>query len=192
MPAAAWAAKSGDPILFAERDRLPEPTRRALVAHQQPRIYVLGPSSVISPKVTEALRRLGTVTRVGGQDPVRNAVQFARYADGAFGWGVVDPGHGLVFANPGRPADAAAAAPLSASGTWGPLLLVAPDGSVEKPLADFLLDVEPGYAKDPARGVYNHGWIVGDDDAVSVKAQSRIDRLLEIAPARNRLPDRHP
>ena len=37
----------------------------------------------------------------------------ARYRDGAFGWGIVDPGHGLVFARAGRPLDAAAAAPLS-------------------------------------------------------------------------------
>ena len=30
------------------------------------------------------------------------------------------------------------------------------------------------------RGVYNHGWIVGDDKAISVGVQSRIDLLLEI------------
>ena len=30
------------------------------------------------------------------------------------------------------------------------------------------------------RGVYNHGWIVGDDKAISVGVQSQIDQLLEI------------
>ena len=30
------------------------------------------------------------------------------------------------------------------------------------------------------RGVYNHGWIVGDEHAISVATQSRIDSLLEI------------
>lgn len=188
MPAAAWAAKTGDPILFAGRDELPDATRDALAAHQQPRIYVLGPSEVISPAVTRELRELGTVIRVGGQDPVTNAIEFARYADGVFGWGVVDPGHGLVFADPRRPADAAAASPLSASGKWGPLLLVDEAGELPGPLADYLLDIQPGYRQDPTRGVYNHGWIIGDDTAVTVAAQAQIDRALEIAPVRTSLP----
>ena len=63
---------------------------------------------------------LGPVTRVAAADPVRSAIAFARYADGLFGWGIVDPGHGLVFANAHRTLDAAAAAPLSASGTLRP------------------------------------------------------------------------
>lgn len=188
MPAAAWAAKSGDPILFTNKDTVPEATRTALTAHQQPRIYVLGPSSVISPAVTRVLRTLGTVTRIGAQDAQSNAVAFARYADSSFGWGVVDPGHGLVFADPRRPADAAAAAPLSASGTWGPLLLTDDKGGLPKVLSDYLLDIQPGYSKDPTRGVYNHGWIVGDDQAVTVEAQSLIDAALEIVPAKNSLP----
>ena len=56
-------------------------------------------------------------------DPVANAIAFARYVDGTFGWNINDPGHGFVIANSSRPADAAAAAALSGSGTWGPLLL---------------------------------------------------------------------
>ncbi len=186
MPAAAWAAKSGDPILFVERDRVPPDTRAALDALQQPRIYVLGPSKIISPKATRTLRRLGTVTRVGGQDPVRNAVAFARFVDGAFGWGVVDPGHGLVFARADRTLDAAAAAPLSASGKYGPLLLLDDADQIPRPLEDYLLDIQPGYTRDPVRGVYNHGWIVGDGSAVSVDLQSRLDSLLEIVPVSQR------
>ena len=192
MPAAAWAAKSGDPVLFVNRDTIPADTRSAIEAHEQPHIYILGPGNVISSAVARELKKLGTVVRIDGRDAERNAIAFARYTDGRFGWGVVDPGHGLVFANPGRPADAAAAAPLSASGTWGPLLLVGSDGELSAPLADYLLDIQPGYGKDPTRGVYNHGWLVGDDKAVSVAAQSRIDALLEIAPASNRLPSGAP
>ena len=30
------------------------------------------------------------------------------------------------------------------------------------------------------RGVYNHGWIIGDEKAMPVATQSRIDALLEI------------
>jgi hypothetical protein len=182
MPAAGWAAKSGDPILFTRRNALPRATRAAIASHQRPKIYVLGPSEVVGPKVTRALRKLGRVTRVGGADPVRNAIAFARYADGPFGWGVVDPGHGLVFAKADRTLDAAAAAPLSASGTYGPLLLVDDAAEVPGALEQYLLDIQPGYRRDPVRAFYNHGWIVGDQSAISVASQSRIDALLEIVP----------
>jgi hypothetical protein len=99
----------------------------------------------------------------------------------------VDPGHGLVFAGEGAdPQTAAAAAPLSASGTYGPLLLVGDPSKVDAPLASYLLDIQPGYAKDPVRGVYNHGWIVGDESVMSIAAQAQIDRLLEISPVNQR------
>lgn len=189
MPAAAWAAKSGDPILFTGRDALPESTRVALEAHRRPRIYVLGPSSVISPAVTRDLRKLGTVIRVGDQAPESNAVAFAKYADSSgFGWGVIDPGHGLTFVDPRRPADAGAASPLSASGKWGPMLVMNDDGSLPTAVRDYLLDIQPGYRDNPTRGVYNHAWIVGDDKAVTVAAQAEIDALLEIKPVNDSLP----
>jgi hypothetical protein len=181
MPAAAWAAKSGDPVLYVTKDRVPPDTVAALQAHQQPKIYLLGPTSAISDKVMPQLRRLGTVRRIAGPDPVANAIAFARYVDGTFGWGVVDPGHGLVFANQSRPLDAAAAAPLSATGTYGPLLLTQ-GGKLPIPLVQYLLDIQPGYQKDPVRGVYNHGWLIGDQGAISLADQSRIDSLLEIVP----------
>jgi ell wall binding domain 2 (CWB2) len=186
MPAAAWAAKAGDPVLFTHRDSIPRDTRAAIAAHQQPKIYVLGPPSVISDKTLAGLKRLGTATRVSGRDPVSNAIAFARFVDGAFGWGVVDPGHGLVFVNAKRPADAAAAAPLSASGSYGPQLLLDDATRVPPALEGYLLDIQPGYTRDPVRGVYNHGWIIGDDGAVSEATQSRIDALLEIVPVNER------
>ena len=180
MPAAAWAAKSGDPVLFVRRDAIPAETRAALVAHRKPKIYVLGPPETISDNVATALGKLGTVTRVGSGDPARSSIDFARFIDGPFGWGVVDPGHGIVFARADRPLDAVAAAPLSASGTYGPLIVVSNADRLDAPVDAYLLDIQPGYRKDPVRGVYNHGWIVGDDKAISVGVQSRIDLLLEI------------
>ena len=128
----------------------------------------------------EQLDELGTARRVSGPDPVQNAIAFARFSDGSFGWNVVDPGHGIVVANTQRPLDAAAGAPLSAAGSYGPLLLITAGNALPAPLQDFLLDIQPGYDKDPVRGVYNHGWIMGDESAVSVDVQARIDQLLEI------------
>jgi putative cell wall-binding protein len=188
LPAAAWAAKSGDPILFVNKNALPADTKAAIVAHQSPKIYVLGPSSVIAPAVTKQLRKLGKVTRVGGQTPAANAIAFARFVDGSFGFGIVDPGHGLVFAPVNAdPATAAAVAPLSSSGSYGPLLLLENANTPSKELAQYLLDIQPGYAKDPVRGVYNRAWIVGDERAVSAQLQSTIDRYLEIVPVSQHL-----
>ena len=125
MPAAAWAAKAGDPVLFVHRNSLPQETKAALLAHDQPRIYILGPPATVSAAVASDLKKLGTVKRLGAANPIDNAIAFARYSDPTFGWGVVDPGHGLVFARTNQPLDAAAASPLSVSGSYGPLLLLA-------------------------------------------------------------------
>jgi putative cell wall-binding protein len=185
MPAAGWAARSGDSVLFVTSDTVPPATAQAIRTHQRPRIYVLGPPSVISDTVERALGKLGSsVTRIAGATPVDNAIAFARYLDPQFGWGIRDPGHGLVFANASRPLDAAAAAPLSGSGTYGPLLLVDRPAPLPPTLAAYLLDIQPGYKGDPTRGVYNHGWLIGDGRTISVPTQAAIDRLLEIAPVK--------
>jgi hypothetical protein len=182
MPAAAWTAKSGDPILFVTRDGVPLETRNAIERLQHVRIYLLGPGSVISSRVAAQLRRLGPVKRIAGSDPATTAIEFARYSDGDFGWDVVNPGHGLVFANASDPLSAAAGAALSGSGTYGPLLVLDSPTTLPSALTGYLLAIEPGYQSDPSRGVYNHGWIIGDERAISLAVQDRIDALLEIAP----------
>jgi hypothetical protein len=182
MPAAGWAARSGDPVLWTPKDSLPPETRAAIQAHPKPRIYVLGPPEAISEKVVEDLSKLGRTKRISGPDPIQNAIAFARYSDGRFGWNVVDPGHGLVFVNESRTLDAAAAAALSGSGQYGPILLMQEAGALPEPVQEYLLDIQPGYDKDPVRGVYNHGWLMGDESAISGDVQSRIDALLEIQP----------
>jgi hypothetical protein len=180
MPAAGWAAKSGDAVLFTTKDTLPAATRKAIAAHEHPDIYVLGPTKLISPAVFKELRKLGNVVRVAGENPVDNAIAFARFSDGAFGWGVQDPGHGLVFASSDRPLDAPGASALSASGTYGPLLLTDSAKLMPARLRGYLLDIQPGYRSDPVRGVYNHAWLIGDESALSVAVQAEIDDLTEI------------
>ncbi len=182
MPAAAWAARSGDPVLFAEQDELPPPTGAALRRHPKVPVYVLGPSSAISSQVVRRIGQISRdVSRVSGEDPVANAIAFARYADGGFGWDINDPGHGFVVARSEDPLDAAAAAPLSASGTWGPLLLTDSADTLPPALRGYLLDVKPGYTADPTRAFYNHVWVIGDEEAIDVNQQAEIDELAELA-----------
>ena len=182
MPAAAWAARSGDPVLFADQNGLPKPTVAALERHPKTPVYVLGPSSAVSSGVVRQIGELGNpVRRVSGEDPVASAIALARYADGNFGWNVDDPGHGFVIARSDEPLNATAAAPLSASGTWGPLLLTDSADTLPPALRGYLLDVKPGYTTDPTRAFYNHFWLIGDQGAIDVNEQAEIDELAELA-----------
>ncbi len=181
IPAAAWAARSGDPVLFAEATELPPATASALRRYPGAPVYVLGPASAISDGVLAKIRRIaGTVRRVGAEEPVANALAFARYRAGSFGWNVNDPGHGFVLARAEAPLDAAAAAALSGSGTWGPLLLTDSATKLPAELRSYFLDVKPGYT-NPTRSYYNHVWVIGDQEAIDVNQQAEASELAETA-----------
>lgn len=180
-PAAAWAARSGDPVLFTAAAKLPAATAKALERNPATPVYVLGPSAAISSDVFREVSEIGNpVRRVSGETPVDTAIALARYSSGGFGWNINDPGHGFVIARSDSPLEAAVAAPLSASGTWGPLLLTDGPGTLPKALREYLLDVKPGYSTDPTRAFYNHVWVIGDQGAIDVSQQAEIDQLAEL------------
>jgi hypothetical protein len=182
VPAAAWSARSGDPVLFSDAKKLPGPTASVLKANSKAPVYVLGPSSAISSEVVREIAKISKrVKRVAGEDPIANAVAFARYRDGSFGWNVNDPGHGFVLARSDAPTDAAAAAALSGSGTWGPLLLTDDASKLPEEVRSYLLDVKPGYTNDPTRAFYNHVWVIGDQEAIGVDQQAEVNELAELA-----------
>lgn len=184
MPAAAWAARSGDPILFADGDQVPEATLKVIRKHPDTPVYVLGPETAISGKALRQMeKKAASVTRTGNaDDPVESSIDFARFVDGDFGWNINDPGHGFVIAAVDRPLDAAVAAPLSAGGKPGPLLVTTDGESVPPALQGFLADTKPGFIDDPTRAVYNHVWLLGDSTVISVGFQAQIDELTELAP----------
>ena len=186
MPAAAWAARSGDPVLFSGHNQVPAATLAALRRHAAAAVYVIGPESVISKAALSQVARVSaSVQRVGGTGAVQNALVFARYTDGTFGWNINDPGHGMELANSDRPLDAAGAASLASSGKWGPLLITDTADALPPELRSFLLDIKPGYATDPTRAVYNHVWLMGDATAIGGEVQAEIDELAELAPVGN-------
>ena len=183
MPAAAWAARSGDPVLFTGRKNLPKPTAG-------------GPAPPPEGPGLRARALLGDLLRGPAQKSPRSAPGCAASpartrsrtrspspatTTADFGWNVNDPGHGFVVARSDEPLDAAAAAPLSASGTWGPLLLTDDAGTLPAALRGYLLDVKPGYTEDPTRAFYNHVWVIGDQEAIEVGQQAEIDGLAELA-----------
>jgi hypothetical protein len=191
MPAAGLAAQSGVPLLLSEGSSLPSETAAALRLLHRPAIYVMNGASLAKP-VLGALAKLGRVTRIPqtspGEPPSSSAaaIAAARFTDGVFGWGIKEPGHGLVFAGSGRPLDAPAAALLSATGEYGPLLLLEAPGRIGAPLAAYLGNIQPAYTSAPefraVRGVYNHGWLIGDEHAITLATQAELDSLLEISP----------
>lgn len=201
MPAAGWAAESGDPVLFVTPGSVPGPTRQALRADGHPRIYVLGPSRVISDTVLSQLRRYGTVKRVasGAGSPAASAVAFAEYRDppcvyeqpcahipGSFGWAIRSPGHGYVILSASQPLAAAAAAPLSGSADFAPQLVIDNPTRLTGAVFSYLLNyATPGYTSEgPTAAVYNHAWLIGGPAQLSFALQSQLDELLQAVPQR--------
>ena len=185
MPAAAWAARSGDAALPVRETVIPAPVRKALAAHERPNVYLLGPQRIISERVADLLESEGlarSVNRIKGPTAVENAIAFARYEKGDFGWGVAVPGYNFTVANLSRPLDAGAAASLATRGVFAPLLLSDDAANLPEPLEDYFLSVQPGYEDDPGNAVYNRAWILGDEEAISIRQQAQIDRITELIP----------
>jgi ell wall binding domain 2 (CWB2) len=191
MPAAAWAARSGDAVLPVRAASVPRAVIDALETHERPNVYLLGSERVIGAEVARRLerRRLArSVARIAGATAVENAIAFARYEKGDFGWGVVVPGYNFAVASTTRPADAAAAASLATRGVFAPLLLTDRAEALPEPLESYLLSVQPGYEDDPGQAVYNRAWILGDEETISLRQQAQIDRITELIPVQPNAP----
>jgi hypothetical protein len=191
MPAASWAARSGDAALPVHKNSIPPAIAKALASHEGADVYLLGPPSVISASVEKELRTkklARSVNRISARTPVESAIAFARYEKGDFGWGIVVPGYNFAIANVDRPLDAAAAASLATRGVFAPLLLTDNSDALPPALERYLLSVQPGYEDDPAQAVYNRAWILGDDKAVSVNEQARVDATAELIPVQSNAP----
>ncbi len=194
MPAAGYAAESGEPILYANDQDVPAATQEALLAHRHPHIYILGPTSVIPNSVAQELAHYGVVHRISANSPAALAVVFAEYRDpacppsgqcahipGSFGWAIRSPGHGFVLINQAQTLDAAASAELSASGGFGPQLLLEQPNTLPQVVLNYLVGyATPGYnSAGPTTAVYNHAWLIGGSNLISESVQGQVDSLLE-------------
>jgi Cell wall binding domain 2 (CWB2) len=183
MPAAALSARSGDAVLLTPREELPGPTVEALKRHEKPNVFVVGPESVIGSDIERKLRPLARrVQRIEGPTPVQNAIEFAKFQSGGFGWGAEVPGQNFTIASTSRPLDAVGAASLATNGVFAPLLLTDDADTLPRSLESYLLDVQPGFEDDPSLSVFNHVWLLGDDDTISVEQQGRIDEITALIP----------
>lgn len=185
LPAINWIAHMPEPLLYVTKDEVPDATVKALQERQgNATIYLLGPDSVISKKVEEDLKEYGKVTRISGDTPYENSIAFAKFKDESnqFGWGITTPGHNLSFVTIDSPALAIAAAPFSHLGKHAPLIFTE-KAQLPDAVMEYTMILQPKFKNSPSEGPYNHAWITGDSETVTVGTQSQIDDMLEISPA---------
>lgn len=186
LPGVAWIAHMDDAsVLLVESDRLPEATRRALEERQAPfAAHILGPEGYISAEVERQLRETGAqvVTRIGGEDPYETAVAFARFREGAFGWGIAGPGHGFYFVTPENWQAAVAGALTAHLGGHGPLLFT-DTRELARATRQYLEEVRPTFAEgDPTLARFNRGYLVAPPEEIGLDQQAEIDWWLESVP----------
>lgn len=185
IPAATWAARSGDVVLFTGSEDVPASTIRYLKKKRNADVpvFVLGPPEAVSAAAFARLEKATKeIERVSGNDPAANSVALATFSSGSFGWNLNDPGHGYTVARADRPMDTIASTPLSTGGTWPALLLTDSSSKLPQVVLDYLLDVKPGYDTDPTRALYNKVWIIGAESVIDVDQQAVIDDAAELAP----------
>ncbi|HHT7237146.1 MULTISPECIES: ArsR family transcriptional regulator [Bacillus] len=181
-PAVNWISHMPEPLLYVEKDKVPEATMEALkVRKNKANIYVLGPEKIISKEVEKELNKYGKVTRISGETPTENSVAFAKFKDEKtkFGWGFTKPGHGLSFVSSKTPDLAIAGAPFSHMGKHAPVVLLE-EGKASQPVYDFLATIQPKFKDDPTLGPYNHAFLLGSTSDISFETQGILDERLEI------------
>ncbi|PGB03007.1 cell wall-binding repeat-containing protein [Bacillus toyonensis] len=181
-PAVNWISHMPEPLLYVEKEKVPEATIEALkMRKDKANIYVLGPEKIVSKEVEQELSKYGKVTRISGETPVENSIAFAKFKDEKtkFGRGFTKPGHGLSFVSSETPDLAIAGAPFSHMGKHAPVVLLE-EGKASQPVYDFLASIQPKFKDDPTLGPYNHGFLLGSTSDISFETQGILDERLEI------------
>lgn len=185
LPAAAWAAHEGDPLLYVRRQTVPAPTLAFLRERPSLHAVLLGGPGLIEPaverQVAEVLR--GGVWRVPGQDAPTLAVHFARFhapVAEALGWGrhLPDGGQAFTFVNRRTWQDAVAGAAFSHLTKHTPMLVL-PDARGVPPLvARYVQSLNPGPFRVQPAPPFMHGYVIGPPQHVGVETQLELERLL--------------
>ena len=188
LPAGAYAARTGTPVLFVDKTGVPNATIAALQRRQnRARVFVLGPEAAVPVNVFERLRQFGTLTRIEGGNYFENAVRFAEFRDDTadFGWGRTGAGSrkwsptNTILVGGDRWQDGVMAAHLARGGKSGALLFTERD-RVPPIVDNYLWRQRPAFGATPAEGPFNHVWVVGSFNRVAYGAQAWADYSQEI------------
>ena len=189
IPAAYWAAQSGDTVLFAN-DELPEATREALSRRNgEARIYTLGVDGAAL-----GLDEFGTYKNLSANNKITAALEMAEFydEDNDFGWGFdlnnfgwrVNAHYNFVLANQELPEMAIAGVSLGRFGKFGPLLWTDRD-RIPTLVNQYLWKAKTEYYTNPVEGPFNHAWILGDYDIIDSAVQGRTNTSQEISEYRS-------
>ena len=185
------ATRSCSPTRDARARRDTQPRSRR---HEQPRIYVARAARARSAEgvAASSCASSATVTRIGGRRPgdaTRSPSRASRRRRSAGASST--PATASSSPTPRRPLDAAAAAPLSASGTLRPAAAARRRRRAAAAARRTTCSTSsPATTSDPVRGVYNHGWIIGDENAISA-ARRRASTPCSRSPPSTPEPSQH-
>lgn len=194
IPSAFWNAHRGDGLAFVTNEGVPQETIDLLERRANgPWMYLFGDESVISADIARQLAQYGQVTRIPGNTLPEISAHFAAFHDEgrdweawffqgarAFGWGIGEAGHNVIFTNVDNPngwLNVMPATTLSHMGKHAPVLMVETD-SVPEAVQTYLNITQP-YATAPQQQLLNHGWIIGGTDTISWETQASLDWMLE-------------
>ncbi|BCJ87912.1 cell wall-binding repeat-containing protein [Effusibacillus dendaii] len=183
LPVFGFAAHMGTPILYAQRDSLPDLTRRFLQREKHRHVTIIGSESIISRRVEEECRSVvnGTVERFSGSTPQEMAILFARAKSKAtqIGFGRHTPGKGDAFTF--LPTDwrmAMAAAAMSHTGKHTPLLPLSKTDlpNLYRRYLESLLP-QAGGPQPP----FMHAFVLGDMQQIPFSTQVEIEGHIQLA-----------
>lgn len=177
VTAGGLAAYFGVPVLLTPSDRLHPATEEVLAELRPAEIYVVGGERVVSAPTAEAAAAAAQaerVTRLAGLTRDATAVEVAREVEAIFARAGMQPRFAIAV-NVSRP-DAFTHA-LAASGIVGAF------SGVFVPVLGEDGDLLSGVVEDYVRGLGIDGIVVGGTDAISERAQDRLEALLEGRPA---------
>ncbi|ABW18616.1 cell wall-binding repeat-containing protein [Alkaliphilus oremlandii] len=181
--ACAYAAHSGDVILFTQKHQLNWYTRKVIQSTKNPNVFIIGSLNTISKNVEEEIRNLNVafVDRISGITPYEVAVNFAKYKspNGKFGWGRnYRDGHAFTFTSIHIPHNSASSAVFGHLGKHAPILPV-DQNKLPDAIMHYIESVKPTPKEEP-RPPFMHGWIIGNDNTISSKVQIEIEQALSI------------
>ena len=157
LAVAPYAAKNGYPLLFTDKNNLPDATIEALIAWEIDHVHIIGGQGVISDTVTEHLKEMGiNINRIHGSNRFETAVEIVNY----FHQGKKDHYYiatGLNFA------DALTGSVLAAK-KESPVFLTRPAGL-------------PSLVRDRIKSFEGHPFVLGGEGAVYVEVYDQLMQL---------------
>jgi len=179
----AYAAHSGDVVLFTEKHKLPWYTCRVIQTTKNPHVFIIGSMDTISEIVETEISNLNVefVDRISGDTPYEVAVNFAKYKspDDHFGWGRnYKDGHAFTFTSIRIAHDSASSSVFGHLGKHAPILSVNKN-KLPDVTRHYIESVQPIPKPEP-RPPFMHGWIIGCDNTISSKVQIEIEKELSI------------